>query len=63
MNPTMAGQESEILSRVVGPEEASVTPEVPRSILEFRFSDTNIAVYAHDSDGVIIVNPFSVPSP
>ncbi len=36
-------QESEILSRVVGPENPGFTPEVARSILELRFnkSDTD----------------------
>ena len=38
----MASQESEILSRVVGPENPSFTPEVARSILELRFSDADL---------------------
>ena len=42
MNPTIASQESEILSRVVGPENPSFTPEVARSILELRFSDADV---------------------
>ena len=42
MNPTIASQESEILSRVVGPENPSFTPDVARSILELRFSDADM---------------------
>ena len=38
MNLSIASQETEILSRVVGPENPSFTPEVARSILELRFS-------------------------
>lgn len=38
MNPIIASQETEILSRVVGPENPNFTPEVARSILELRFS-------------------------
>lgn len=38
MNPSIASQETEILSRVVGPENPNFTPEVARSILELRFS-------------------------
>ena len=42
MNPIMASQESEILSRVFGPENPSFTPEVAHSILELRFSDADV---------------------
>ena len=38
MNLNMASQETEILSRVVGPENPSFTSDVARSILELRFS-------------------------
>jgi len=38
MNPSIASQETEILARVVGPENPNFTPEVARSILELRFS-------------------------
>lgn len=43
MNPTFASPETEILSRVVGPENPTFTPEVARSILELRFSDADTA--------------------
>lgn len=42
MNPTIASQESEILSRLVGPENPNFTPEVAHSILELRFSDVDV---------------------
>ena len=42
MNQITASQESEILSRVVGPENPSFTPEVAQSILELRFSDADV---------------------
>ena len=38
----MASQESEILSRVVGPENPSFTPEVAQSILKLRFGDGDL---------------------
>jgi hypothetical protein len=43
MSPNIISHESEILSRVVGPENPGFTPEVARSILELRFnkSDTD----------------------
>lgn len=42
MSPTIASQETEILSRVVGPENPSFTPEVARSILELQFNPDDI---------------------
>ena len=41
MNPTFACPETEILSRVVGPENPTFTPQVARSILELRFCDAD----------------------
>ena len=41
MNRSIVSQETEILSRVVGPENPSFTPEVARSILKLRFSDAD----------------------
>jgi len=42
MNPAVTSPETEILSRVVGPQNPSFTPEVARSILELRFSDSDV---------------------
>jgi len=39
----MIGQEAEILSRVIGPENPTFTKEAARSILELRFSDADTA--------------------
>ncbi|MFV1969005.1 MAG: hypothetical protein ACC628_26595 [Pirellulaceae bacterium] len=41
MSSNIISQESEILSRVVGPENPGFTPEVARSILELRFSEAD----------------------
>lgn len=41
MNPSMMSTETEILSRVIGPENPSFTPEAARSVLELRFSDAD----------------------
>lgn len=38
----MISQETEILSRVIGPENPSFTDEAARSILALRFSDADI---------------------
>jgi hypothetical protein len=41
LNSTITSPETEILSRVVGPENPSFTTDVARSILELRFSDAD----------------------
>ena len=41
MNATIASQETEILARVIGPDNPSFTPAVARSILQLRFSETD----------------------
>ncbi len=42
MNPVASSQESEILARIVDPENPSFTAEVARSILELQFSDADV---------------------
>ncbi len=41
LNSTITSPETEILSRVIGPENPSFTTDVARSILELRFSDAD----------------------
>ena len=41
MNRATISAEAEILSRVIGPKNASFTPDVDRSVLEMRFTDTD----------------------
>jgi hypothetical protein len=42
MNPSVMSQETEILSRVIGPQNPSFTVEAARSILALRFNDADI---------------------
>jgi hypothetical protein len=41
MNPILS-KETEILSRVIGPENPAFTPEAARSILQLRFTDADV---------------------
>ena len=43
----ITSQETEILSRVVSPDNPSFTPEAARSILELRFSDADTEQMNH----------------
>lgn len=42
MSLNITSQESEILSRVVGPENPDFTPDMARSILALRFSEVDV---------------------
>jgi hypothetical protein len=42
MSPSVLSQETEILSRVIGPENPDFTDEAARSILALRFSDADV---------------------
>jgi len=42
MSTNIISQESEILSRIVGPENPDFTPDVARSILALRFSEADV---------------------
>ena len=42
MSTNIISQESEILARVVGPENPDFTPDVARSILSLRFSEADV---------------------
>jgi hypothetical protein len=41
MNPASISAEAEILTRVIGPEDPSFSPDAARSILEMRFNDAD----------------------
>jgi hypothetical protein len=41
MSPTAISQETEILSRVIGPENPSYSADVARSVLALGFGDTD----------------------
>jgi len=42
MNPSMTGQETEILSRVIAPGNPSFSDEAARSILALRFEEADV---------------------
>ena len=41
MDPLTLSPEAEILSRVIGPDNPSFTPDAARSILELQFADSD----------------------
>ncbi len=43
MNTGTLTQETEILSRLIGPDNPTFSPEVARSILQLQFSDSDAA--------------------